>query len=113
MQVIAATLVHEPRPLQRTLDAAKAFGINLVTEADCLWLADLALSLPPPAGWVLVERPVSQGTAFWYNELTGSAQYQHPVDHFIKNTLKLLRTGHAHSKPANSFRRLSLMGSSS
>jgi len=51
------------------------------------------------------------GPPFWYNELTGSTQYQHPVDHFIKNTLKLVRTGYSSQvKPANSFRRLSLLG---
>ena len=38
------------------------------------------------------------GASFWRNELTGVAQWQHPIDEFVKSVIKALRTPlHPHS----------------
>ena len=50
MPIVGAALAHRPRPLRHTLDTAAAYGMDAVKEAEYLWLADLALSLPLPAG---------------------------------------------------------------
>lgn len=60
---IAASLAHGPRPLLHTLEVGRAYGISLQREADLLFLADLALSLPIPAGWVHIAKPHSGGFA--------------------------------------------------
>ena len=89
-QVVGASLATGPRTARQTLAVAHGFGINPATEAEYLWLADLAMSLPVPAGWVQVEHPVD-GQNFWHNEISGTSQWQHPVDEFIKASLKMLR----------------------
>ena len=40
---VSLFLSHDPRPLVETLAAARAYGISLSTEADLLFLADLAV----------------------------------------------------------------------
>ena len=37
-----------------------------------------------------MEHP-TQHLPFWYNEICGTAQWQHPVDDFVKTTIKLQR----------------------
>jgi len=91
-QVLSSSLAHEPRALKTTIEVATAYGISPVDEADYLWLADLAQSLPTPIGWIQLEtysegRPVS----YWHNELLGASQWNHPIDEFVKCTLKALR----------------------
>ena len=47
------------------------------------------------------------GLPYWRNELTGAAQWQHPIDDFVKAAIKALRTPlHPHS----SFLLTSLLG---
>ena len=60
-------------------------------EAHYLWLADLALALPLPAGWVQLEHP-KEDAAFWHNEISQSSQWQHPVDDFVRATVKMQRS---------------------
>ena len=90
-QVLGASLAAAPRPLRQTLDIAIGYSINLDYEAHYLWLADLALALPLPAGWVELDHPTQQAT-FWHNEITDSSQWQHPVDDFVKATIKMQRS---------------------
>ena len=89
-QVLGASLATAPRPLRQTLEVAAAYGIQIETEANYLWLADLALSLPLPAGWVQLDHP-TEHRPYWHNEICGSSQWQHPVDDFIKATIKMQR----------------------
>ena len=56
-----------------------------------MWLADLALSLPVPAAWVACDD--RNGRRFWHNELTGTSHWVHPVDDYVRATLKTLRSG--------------------
>ena len=88
--MLAASLAAAPRPLLQTLQVAMAYGINIEAEGHYLWLADLALSLPVPVGWVQREHPTN-GMPYWYNEICDSAQWVHPVDDFIKATIKMQR----------------------
>ena len=39
---LGVVLAHEPRPLVHTLDVAERFGIDILEEAQWVWLADLA-----------------------------------------------------------------------
>ncbi|KAL1530867.1 hypothetical protein AB1Y20_001761 [Prymnesium parvum] len=89
-KVMSTALAHEPRAMTLTISVAVAYGIELVKEAEYLWLADLAMSLPVPLGWVKVTRN-AQPSFYWYNELLGISQWTHPIDDFIKCTLKALR----------------------
>ena len=89
-QVLGASLAASPRPLRQTLEVALAYGISCETEAHYLWLAALALALPLPAGWVQLDHP-TKGAPFWHNEICGSSQWQHPVDDFVKATIKMQR----------------------
>ena len=88
-----------PRPLRQTLDVVIGYGIQIETEANYLWLADLAIALPLPAGWVQVDHPTQQAQ-FWHNEICQSSQWQHPVDDFVKATIKMQRQPSSpHSSP--------------
>jgi hypothetical protein len=89
-QVLGASLAAAPRPLGQTLKVALAYGIQIDNEPHYLWLADLALSLPLPAGWVQVSHEGEQ-KSFWHNEICGSSQWRHPVDDFITQTIKMQR----------------------
>ena len=96
-QVLGVSITHAPRPMRHSLDLAIKYSIDPVQEAHAIWLADLALSLPLPAGWVRVQHP-DEGVLFWHNELTGGSQWMHPIDDFIKMNLKILRSpSHQHS----------------
>lgn len=77
-RAMAAAVVQSPRPLNQTLEVARAYGISLHAEPDSVWLADLALSLPPAAGWLWIELSAQQGRSYWYNELTGSRSTSTP-----------------------------------
>ena len=88
--VLGVVLAHEPRPLVHTLDVAERFGIDILEEAQWVWLADLALSLPVPAGWISLRDPAS-GASYWHNEISNTSTWHHPVDEFIKSTLHMLR----------------------
>jgi len=90
--LMSSSLVHAPRPLRATLDCALALGIDVVREAEYLWLADLARSLPVPIGWGQAKHPSTDTTYFWHNELTATSQWQHPVDEFVKATVSTLRS---------------------
>ena len=110
---MATAVAHNPRPLITTLRVADDYGISLKMETNFLFLADLALSLPVPAGWACVERPQGQGPAFWVNEFTGASQYMHPIDMVVKNLLRRLRLKPEEAKRKTSVsqsRRLSLLG---
>ena len=87
---LGVALAHEPRLLVHTLDVAERFGIDVVAEAQWVWLADLALSLPVPAGWVAATNAAS-GATYWHNEISNTSTWNHPVDEFIKSTLHMLR----------------------
>jgi len=88
---IAATLAHEPRPLMRTLEAARSYDIDAAAEPDLLFLADVALSSPVPVGWVKVNKVPRGCLPYWWNELLRFASYAHPVDHFIRTTAAQMR----------------------
>ena len=79
--------------MRHSLDVALKFSIEPLAEPSLLWLADLAVSLPVPAGLAQVLHPKEQ-LYFWYNEMTESSRWQHPVDDFIKTNLKIMRTPH-------------------
>ena len=72
-QVLGASLAAAPRLLKHTIEVAIAYGINVEKEPHYLWLADLALSLPVPAGWVRIDEGGDSG--YWYNELAGTSQW--------------------------------------
>ena len=91
-QMLGASLAAAPRPLRHTLEVAMGHGIQIETEAHYLWLADLAIALPLPAGWVQVEHPTQAPAMFWHNEICQSSQWQHPVDDFVKATIKMQRS---------------------
>ena len=66
--------------------------LHPITEIELTWLADLALSLPVPVGWVHVEHPAEEsGAHFWHNRIGGTSQWGHPVDDFIKSQIKMSR----------------------
>jgi len=90
-QMLGSSLSASPRPLAATLDVAMAYGLSIADEPQLLWLADLAISLPLPAGWVQANHPTLQA-AFWHNEICHSSQWQHPVDDFIRTTIKMQRS---------------------
>jgi len=92
-QVLSASLAATPRLMRHSLDLALKFTIEPLAESNLIWLADLAVSLPVPAGWVQVFHPKEQ-LHYWYNEMTDSSRWQHPVDDFIKTHMKILRTPH-------------------
>jgi hypothetical protein len=43
-----------------------------------------------PVGWQWIDGGGVKGS-YWFNELTGSSQWVHPIDDFIKSTLSALR----------------------
>jgi hypothetical protein len=95
---VAISLAHGPRPLLRTLEAACGYGIDPVAERDVLFLADVALSLPLPVGWIEVDA-VPRGCApYWWNELLGCASHAHPVDDFIRSTVGQMRNESAQAR---------------
>jgi len=90
--LLAMSVATSPRAVLQTLETARAYQIHPVSEMDLLWVADLALSLPVPAGWVHAEHPTEDHHAhFWHNLITGSSQWGHPVDDFIKACIKNCR----------------------
>jgi uncharacterized membrane protein YgcG len=93
--VLGAAVASSPRSVRLTLDVASAYGLDLVGEIDYLWLADLALSLPVPAGWVHVDHPVEK-KPYWHNAITGASLWQNPVDEFIKTVIKIQRAPYHH-----------------
>lgn len=102
---VAMSVVHEPRPLPRTLLVALAYSLRLEFDADCVFLADIAISMPPPAGWIRVEPASRQESAYWYNALHGCSQHQHPVDTFIRDQLKQIRQPTVKKNETGSHRR--------
>ena len=44
-----------------------------------------------PAAWVACDD--RNGRRFWHNELTGTSHWVHPVDDYVRATLKTLRSG--------------------
>ena len=90
--LLALTMATSPRSVAQTLDTARAYQIHPVSEIQMTWLADLALSLPVPAGWLHVEHPTEEHNAhFWHSAVTGSSQWGHPVDDFVKACCKIAR----------------------
>ena len=90
--VLGLPLVHSPRALSVTLDTALELGIDLVREPHLVWLADLARALPVPLGWVPIAAPIGSVVhELWYNEVTHSSQWLHPVDETVKDLLRSLR----------------------
>ena len=59
-------------------------------QVDSIWLADLALSLPLPAGWLHLEHP-AEAERYWYNEICNTAQWGHPIDELVRSLLKMHR----------------------
>jgi hypothetical protein len=91
--LLSATLASGPRPVRETLNVARKYGINLERELDCLWLADLSLSLPVPAGWLQLDHP-KEGVPYWHNTILGVSMWQHPTDEYIRTVLKIHRAPH-------------------
>ena len=90
--VLGLPLVHTPRALSVTLDTALELGIDLVREPHLVWLADLARALPVPLGWAPIAAPIGSVVhELWYNEVTHSSQWLHPIDETVKDLLRSLR----------------------
>ena len=90
--LLATAIATAPRAVSQTLETARAYQLHPITEIELTWLADLALSLPVPVGWVHVEHPAEEnGAHFWHNRIGGTSQWGHPVDDFIKSQIKMSR----------------------
>ena len=90
--LLATSIATAPRAVSQTLETARAYQLHPITEIELTWLADLALSLPVPVGWVHVEHPAEEsGAHFWHNRIGGTSQWGHPVDDFIKSQIKMSR----------------------
>lgn len=90
-QLLGNSLASAPRQLLQTVTVALKYGLRIEKEPQFVWLADLALALPLPAGWVQVDHPHQHGCTYWHNEICGSSQWAHPVDDFIKAIIKAQR----------------------
>jgi len=89
-QMLAISVATAPRSVRHTLDVARAYGLIPLKEVEYLWLADIAIALPVPAGWIEHDHP-TEGMPYWHNELAGFSQWQHPVDDYIKGLIKMQR----------------------
>ena len=86
------SVATRPRSVRQTLETAKAYQIHPIVELEMMWLANLALALPVPAGWVSVDHPTADhGARFWHNQISGTSQWSHPIDDYIKACLKMCR----------------------
>ena len=79
-------------PLEDVLAYAEMIGMDIGEDMEFLWLADEALCAPEPAGWE--ERQDPRGDSYYFNETTGMAMAQNPVDYHYQQLylqLKLQR----------------------
>jgi hypothetical protein len=53
-------------------------GMDPVVDAELLYVAEWALTAPPPAGWSVHAN--AQGAEFFFCEATGVSSYEHPLD---------------------------------
>lgn len=96
-QVLCASVAATPRTMTDTIKMALKYAIDPIAEPNLVWLADLATSLPVPAGWIQVSLPLlpcltrnalivaqlqnsqilhpKERIYFWYNELTRISRY--------------------------------------
>ena len=52
-------------------------GIDVVDDADLLYIAEWALTAPLPEGWTV--HLDGEGNEFFYNAATNQSTYEHPV----------------------------------
>eukprot|EP01064_Diplonema_japonicum_P019678 TRINITY_DN28461_c0_g1_i1.p1 TRINITY_DN28461_c0_g1~~TRINITY_DN28461_c0_g1_i1.p1 ORF type:complete len:215 (+),score=17.93 TRINITY_DN28461_c0_g1_i1:42-686(+) len=68
-----------------TQDYATYLGIDTVTEADLLWIAEEGVRAKLPEGW----KPCStrKGQIYYFNTITGQSSWTHPKDVEFKELL--------------------------
>mmetsp|Transcript_43771 Transcript_43771/g.72906 ORF Transcript_43771/g.72906 Transcript_43771/m.72906 type:complete len:256 (-) Transcript_43771:233-1000(-) len=62
---------------------AEYLGMDKVKDAELLYIAEMAMSAPLPAGWA--EHTNDEGREFYYNSLTGVSTYEHPLDNHYRS----------------------------
>jgi len=67
------------------MHAARALGIDLIAQPELAFLAELALSLALPAGWVLVPPATRGGPPRYRNSVSGIVTTTHPLVSFAAN----------------------------
>ena len=79
------------------LEYALYLGMDIVKDADLLWIAQQAVTAELPAGWQEHTDPMS-GDSYFHNSVTGETEWEHPCDAYYKDLyaqLKQQRQVHA------------------
>eukprot|EP00227_Mantoniella_beaufortii_P003457 CAMPEP_0197608380 /NCGR_PEP_ID=MMETSP1326-20131121/48950_1 /TAXON_ID=1155430 /ORGANISM="Genus nov. species nov., Strain RCC2288" /LENGTH=442 /DNA_ID=CAMNT_0043176573 /DNA_START=275 /DNA_END=1600 /DNA_ORIENTATION=+ len=81
-----------PRPSgAEVADAARRLDIDLVFDADLLYIAEELLLSPVPPGWETHDD--DQGRRYYSNKATIKTQWQHPMEEYYKGVVFMRKEG--------------------
>ncbi|GIL92224.1 hypothetical protein Vretimale_18473 [Volvox reticuliferus] len=70
--------VDDPPTQDEIVAYGKYLGMDVVEDADLLYIAEWALTAPLPEGWTV--HLDGEGNEFFYNAATNASTYEHPMD---------------------------------
>ncbi|GLI61527.1 hypothetical protein VaNZ11_003909 [Volvox africanus] len=70
--------VDDPPTQDEIIAYGKYLGMDVVDDADLLYIAEWALTAPLPEGWTV--HLDGEGNEFFYNAATNASTYEHPMD---------------------------------
>ncbi|GIL93550.1 hypothetical protein Vretimale_11701 [Volvox reticuliferus] len=70
--------VDDPPTQDEIVAYGKYLGMDVVEDADLLYIAEWALTAPLPVGWTA--HLDGEGNEFFYNAATNASTYEHPMD---------------------------------
>ncbi|GIL67073.1 hypothetical protein Vafri_20509 [Volvox africanus] len=70
--------VDDPPTQDEIVAYGKYLGMDVVDDADLLYIAEWALTAPLPEGWTV--HLDGEGNEFFYNAATNASTYEHPMD---------------------------------
>lgn len=77
-------LRSSPRCGVELMHAARALKIDLVAQPELAFLAEMALCINLPAGWVLVTQTATSGAVAYRNVISGTVTTTHPLEAFAQ-----------------------------
>eukprot|EP00736_Rhodelphis_marinus_P012239 Rmarinus@m.18357 len=79
-----------PPSIEDIDDMARYLDLNLQRFPHLRWIAEDAVDPPVPVNWAMLEN--DDGEHFYYDEIRGESQYDHPLDRFYRRLVRLLTT---------------------
>lgn len=71
---------------QAMREHAYELGIDIDNEAEFRWIAEESLVAPLTDGWIQIKQEDGEyaGSLYYYNEVTGASQWEHPSDDYYR-----------------------------